>query len=162
MRERLTRRGLLQAGAAGALVGASGLRASPASAWAVEGQRINTTFPDAIAIHSYDPVAYFTYGRPMIGSDSWTVQWSGVTWRFVDEIGKVNFEREPTRWAPTFGGFCAMGVAEGHLRDVDPRIWKQERNDVFLFENQERQLQWLANLRALIRQGREAWPALQR
>lgn len=128
----------------------------------VPGQRVNTTFPDAIAIHGFDPVAYFTFGRPMIGVDTFTASWNGVSWRFVDDISMGNFTREPERWIPAYGGYCAMGVLEGKLNDVDPRVWMQVRDEVFLFENEDRRMQWLPQIAANIKAGAAQWPKLQR
>lgn len=37
-----------------------------------------------LAIDGYDPVAYFTEGKPEKGRTEFTLDWAGTTWRFVN------------------------------------------------------------------------------
>ena len=42
----------------------------------------STTFGD-LAVDGYDPVAYFTDGKPVEGKKEFSFDWSGATWRFA-------------------------------------------------------------------------------
>lgn len=60
-----------------------------------------------IAIGGYDPVAYFTQGRPLVGSASHELRWNGATWRFASAESRTRFEANPEVYAPRFVGYCA-------------------------------------------------------
>ena len=58
-----------------------------------------------IAIKGYDPVAYFTEQRAIIGSDELEHEWQGARWRFANAKHKEMFAATPERYAPQYGGF---------------------------------------------------------
>lgn len=60
-----------------------------------------------IAIDGSDAVAYFTEGKPVVGSDAHTVNWKGATWRFSSAENAALFEANPEAYAPQYGGYCA-------------------------------------------------------
>jgi YHS domain-containing protein len=51
-----------------------------------------------IALEGYDPVAYFTEGRPVPGSAEITHRWNGATWRFATREHRDLFAAEPERY----------------------------------------------------------------
>jgi YHS domain-containing protein len=69
-------------------------------------------------IQGYDPVAFFTDGRPVHGKDEFHATYRGVTYRFVSAEHQAMFEKDPAKYEPEFGGYCAYGVARGHLAPV--------------------------------------------
>jgi YHS domain-containing protein len=73
-----------------------------------------------IGLKGYDPVAYFTDGRPVKGLESISATNAGLTWHFASAAHKAAFEKEPAKYLPQYGGFCSWGVAQGKLFDVDP------------------------------------------
>lgn len=75
------------------------------------------------AIDGYDPVAYFTEGKPVEGSASIGLEWGGGTWRFSSEANRHAFESDPEKYAPQYGGYCAYGMSEGYLAQTDPAAW---------------------------------------
>ena len=58
----------------------------------------STTFGGAI--RGYDPVAYFTEGRPVEGKSAHRHEWMGATWSFASEENRAAFEAEPEKFAP--------------------------------------------------------------
>jgi len=61
----------------------------------------------------YDPVAYFTDGGPLKGTQELAASYNGATYYFASAEHKAQFEREPGKYAPRFGGFCAFAVSHG-------------------------------------------------
>ena len=66
-----------------------------------------------VAIHGHDPVAYFTVGAPTLGNSAFTAKHNGVTYQFANAANRTAFQADPAKYAPQFGGFCAMGVVLG-------------------------------------------------
>ena len=65
---------------------------------------INMT-PDGVAIKGYDPVAYFTMGRPVQGQEEFQYQWQGASWFFANQGHLEMFQENPERYAPQYGGY---------------------------------------------------------
>jgi hypothetical protein len=89
---------------------------------ALAGERVNKD-AEGVAIRGYDPVAYFTLGRPVVGSPDLEHVWHDARWRFATAEHRAMFAAEPERYAPRFGGFCTGGVAFGNLAPIDPEAW---------------------------------------
>lgn len=67
------------------------------------------------AIDGYDPVAYFEQGSALRGRAEVSAEWRGVTWHFISDDHRQKFRSDPERYAPAYGGFCALGTAHGGL-----------------------------------------------
>jgi YHS domain-containing protein len=61
--------------------------------------------PDNIAISGYDPVAYFTMGKPMEGDEALAYTWNGATWWFSSKEHLELFKAAPDKYAPQYGGY---------------------------------------------------------
>lgn len=77
-----------------------------------------------LALQGYDPVAFFTDGKPVLGEAAITASYEGATYRFATADHKAAFEKEPAKYAPAFGGYCAYGVAVGGLYPVKIETWQ--------------------------------------
>jgi hypothetical protein len=65
---------------------------------------VNVT-ADGIAIKGYDPVAYFTQGKPVQGKKEFSHQWNSATWLFGNNMHLELFKGDPARYAPQYGGY---------------------------------------------------------
>ncbi len=83
-------------------------------------------FSGDVAIRGYDPVAYFTDGKAVQGSEAYSYKWLGATWRFASDAHRRLFATSPISYAPQYGGACAEGVANygGVAVDTDPESWR--------------------------------------
>ena len=64
-----------------------------------------------LAIQGYDPVAYFTDGKPVRGTADFEYQWDEYTYRFASAQHRELFKADPVHYAPQFGNYCAMALA---------------------------------------------------
>jgi hypothetical protein len=90
-----------------------------------------------VALHGYDPVAYFTKGAPTRGSDALVHVHDGAAYRFSSEAHLATFKKNPGKYVPEYGGFCAFGVSVGKKFDGDPMLWKIEDGRLYLNLNEE-------------------------
>ena len=106
----------------GALLALLTLGGGPAAA----GNDVNTGWFGGVAIMGYDPVAYFTEGRPMKGSEEFSYEWFGTPWYFANQRHRELFISDPVKYAPQYGGYCALGVGLGQAAvNIDPeRAWR--------------------------------------
>src|SRR5262245_29362197 len=73
---------------------------------------VNKSLFGGVAIDGYDPVAYFTDGKPVEGKKEFQTTWNGATWRFASAEHRDLFVKDPTHYAPQYGGYCAWAVAQ--------------------------------------------------
>ena len=121
---------------------------------------VNKTFLSGEAIHGYDPVAYFTQGRPVEGKDEFKYQWQGATWLFASKQDLDAFAANPAKYAPQFGGYCAWAVSQNDTADIDPNAWKIVNGKLYLNYDKDIQKKWEANQAANITAGEKNWPGL--
>lgn len=86
-----------------------------------------------LAIKGYDPVAYFTEGKPMLGDEKFEQIWDGARYRFVSASHLDAFKSNPDRYAPQFGGHCTAALAKGMRFEADPQNWTIAEGRLFLF-----------------------------
>lgn len=110
------------------------------------------------AINGYDPVAYFTDGRPVRGSDAITSEWNGATWWFATAENKASFDADPEAYAPQYGGYCAWAVAEGYTASTDPDAWKIEDGKLYLNFSRRIQRRWERDIPGNIARADANWP----
>ena len=72
-----------------------------------------------IILKGYDAVAYFKQGRPVEGNPAFESVYQGARYLFVSAADKADFDRDPSKYAPRYGGFCSYGVALGVLADLE-------------------------------------------
>lgn len=79
---------------------------------------------NGLALQGYDPVAYFSSNKPLKGKPEFKSSYRGGTYYFASEENKSRFEKEPEKFQPAFGGFCAYGVSHKKLVQIDPEAFQ--------------------------------------
>jgi YHS domain-containing protein len=72
-----------------------------------------------IILKGCDVVAYFKEAKPVKGNPAIASTYHGATYLFASAANKADFDKEPTKYVPQYGGFCAYGVASGVLADTE-------------------------------------------
>lgn len=121
---------------------------------------VDTERSPGIALSGHDPVAYFTSRRPVPGLGTITTTWNGAEWRFANEENRAQFLRDPTRYAPQFGGYCSWAVSRGYTASGDPEAWTIHEGKLYINYSPEVQQEWLKAMVENIRKGEQNWPGL--
>jgi YHS domain-containing protein len=114
-----------------------------------------------IAIKGYDPVAYFTQGEPVKGDKEFQVDWEGATWRFANAANLETFKGDPEKHTPRYGGYCAYGVANNYLVNIDPDAWTVYEGRLYLNYSLKVREQWLEDIPGYIEKANANWPGLK-
>ena len=86
-----------------------------------------------LAIKGYDPVAYFTDGKPVPGLPEIEYEWDELRFRFASAEHRERFKADPARYAPQFGNFCAMALSKGEIVVADPENWLISDGKLYVF-----------------------------
>jgi hypothetical protein len=90
-----------------------------------------------VGIKGYDPVSYFTDGRPVKGEPAISFDFDEARYRFASQQHRALFAGDPARYEPQFGGLCATGLAFGKKAESDPTQWKIVDGKLYLVSSVE-------------------------
>jgi len=113
------------------------------------------------AISGYDTVAYHTQRQAVEGSDSFTHDWNGATWKFASAENRALFVAEPEKYAPAYGGYCAFAVAQGATASTDPEAWDVVDGRLYLNYNKGIQKRWQSDRPGFIKKAEANWPKIR-
>lgn len=122
---------------------------------------VYTGYLNNAAVSGYDPVAYFTEGRPVQGSADFTMTWQGATWQFASAENLAKFQTDPEAYAPQYGGYCAWAMADGKFASADPDNWSIVDGKLYLNYNDSVQARWEKDIPAFITRADGAWSQKQ-
>ena len=86
-----------------------------------------------LAIKGYDPVAYFTIGKPGKGRPEYEYEWDERRYLFLSARDREMFRADPVRYAPQFADFCAMALSMGEIVEADPENWLISDGKLYIF-----------------------------
>lgn len=89
-----------------------------------------------LAIQGYDPVAYFASSKAIEGKKEFEYKHENVIYRFASAANKEAFVKNPAKYEPQYGGWCAYAMGEtGEKVEVDPETFKVVDGKLYLFYN---------------------------
>jgi hypothetical protein len=106
---------------------------SAASATVATRSRSAAAAEESLAIKGYDPVAYFTEGKPTQGLPDIEYEWDEHRYRFSNIGHRELFKADPVRYAPQFGNFCAMALSKGEIVVANPENWLISDGKLYVF-----------------------------
>ncbi len=114
-----------------------------------------------VILHGHDAVAYHTENRPVKGSAAFSARHDGATYHFASAANRDTFLADPARYAPAYGGFCAMGAALGKKLDVDPTQFKVVDGRLYLNLNADVFKSWSKDIPAHIGKADKNWAGIK-
>jgi YHS domain-containing protein len=120
-----------------------------------------------IALQGYSPVSYLDLGLAQKGVKDFKSELDKVVYYFTSAEQKATFDKNPEKYLPQYGGFCAFGIYAGAKFRTDPNKFIVEDGKYYLFlynlELDAQQL-WLAenNHAGLVSTANGNWKKLRR
>lgn len=130
---------------------------SPASA-----ERARLFAPGGVAIGGYDPVAYFSQGRAVAGSQQFMLKWHGAIWMFSSADNLEAFEMDPSAFVPQYGGYCAYGVGEGLAASSDPQVFVVQDGRLYLYSSARTRSEMQSDFSKMVTDADRNWPNLDK
>jgi hypothetical protein len=113
-----------------------------------------------LALGGYDAVAYFTDGKPVKGTSTFEYRWKDAVWRFATADHRDQFAKEPARFAPQFGGYCAYAVSQGHTASGDPLVWRVVNGKLYVNYSRQVATMWQKDIPGYIAKAEHNWPSV--
>ena len=110
-------------------------------------KRANNIDNSNIALQGYSPVSYLDLGIAQRGVKEYKSEHDKVIYYFTSAEQKAEFDKNPAKYLPAYGGFCAFGVYAGAKFRPDPNkfIVKDGKYLLFLYNLElDAQQLWLA------------------
>jgi YHS domain-containing protein len=117
--------------------------------------------PNGVGIHGYDPVAYFTEGKAVRGDSQFSSNYGGAVYYFQSTDDKAAFDKEPAKYAPQYGGYCAMAMTMAKLEDVDPNYFLVHDGKLLLQRNAKAHMMFTKDPEGNHKKADENWARLQ-
>lgn len=86
-----------------------------------------------IALNGYSPVSYLDLGLAQKGTKEYKSTYEKVNYYFTSAKQKSSFEKEPTKYLPQYGGYCAFGMYAGAKFRPDPNKFLVKDGKYYLF-----------------------------
>ncbi|WP_299431199.1 YHS domain-containing (seleno)protein [uncultured Maribacter sp.] len=88
-----------------------------------------------IALAGYSPVSYLDLGLAQKGNKNFKSEHKKVVYYFTSAEQKTTFDKNPGKYLPQYGGFCAFGCYAGAKFRVDPNKFIVEDGKYYLYLN---------------------------
>ncbi len=127
---------------------------------AADKQEVYVEKAENLAVQGYDPVAYFAVGAPVKGSQQFSLEHKGATWRFSSSENLEKFKSNPAAFEPQYGGHCAWAVSQGYTAKGDARFWRIVDDKLYLNYNAKVQKDWSQDIPGFIAKADAQWPSV--
>ena len=103
-----------------------GGKLTPVNAHMVEGK-------SSVMLKGHDVVAYFTQNKHAMGQAQFSSVYEGITFQFATPEHKALFDKEPAKYQPQYGGYCANGIVYGIPWGGDADSWRMIDGKLYIF-----------------------------
>ncbi len=102
---------------------------------AAQDKMANNIDNSTIALQGYSPVSYLDLELAQRGNALFKSTHKKVVYYFTSADQKATFDKNPEKYLPQYGGYCAFGVYAGAKFRVDPSKFIVKDGAYFLYLN---------------------------
>lgn len=110
-----------------------------------------------VGVQGYDLVSYQKNKTPLHGNGNFVSVHEGVRYLFINEENKMEFDRNPSKYLPAYGGWCAFGVAVGKKFTSDPNVYEVVDGKLYLNLDNKIKGLWLKDMKGNIKKSEANW-----
>ena len=122
---------------------------------------ITTSRGEELMLLGFDPVAYFTDGKPVRGKHTINASFEGRTYYFASAEHRAAFAAAPAKYEPQYGGFCSNGAPYAVKLGSDPTQFEIRDARLFIFGDILGREMWLLDEKENIAHADALWPEIR-
>jgi YHS domain-containing protein len=115
---------------------------------------------DGVILDGYDPVAFFTDNKPVLGTTAYQSSYHGAIYHFASADHKAMFDKEPATYEPQFGAFCAYAVSVGRTAPIDVHTFSIINGRLVVQHNARAVGLWNKDPQLNLKHADKYWPAV--
>jgi YHS domain-containing protein len=115
-----------------------------------------------VALKGYDPISYFTDGKPEQGSKDFTFAYDDTVYWFKSAEHRDRFASDPEHYAPQFDGYCAIQLSRGLKVEADPEAWTIANGKLYVFSKKPAVQKFAKESVAIVEQANQNWPLVSK
>lgn len=98
-------------------------------------QTIDYNLKKGYVANGYDVVAYFN-NKAIEGDKKFTTSFDGVKYKFSSKENLEAFNKNPKKYIPQYGGYCAYAIAVKNDKvSINPKTFQIKDGKLYLFYN---------------------------
>ena len=122
---------------------------------------VETSRHEQLMLLGFDPVAYFTEGKPVRGRHTLPATHEGRTYYFASAAHRDAFATDPAKYEPQYGGFCSDGAPYNVKLGSDPTQFEIREGRLFIFGDIIGHEMWLLDPATNVHHADALWPAMR-
>ncbi|WP_339794337.1 YHS domain-containing (seleno)protein [uncultured Imperialibacter sp.] len=87
-----------------------------------------------VALGGYDVTTYFK-GALEKGEPAYSTEAYEVNWYFSSQANMNEFQGNPEKYLPQFGGYCTKAVSTGFAAPADPTVYTLHNDQLYIFSD---------------------------
>jgi YHS domain-containing protein len=117
---------------------------------------------NGVILKGYDTVAYFTRHQAVKGDPAIQSRFGGAIYYFASAANKVAFSKNPSKYVPQYGGFCAYHLTKGEFKDSDPTAFFIYKGKLYICSAADSAKEFRSNIDQNIRKADDYWVPISR
>lgn len=114
-----------------------------------------------VILAGYDTVAYHTENAAVKGQADITAVYNGAIYRFSSKKNRKLFTANPAKYAPAYGGYCALGTSFGKKFEVDGKAFKVVDGQLYVNKNKGVFKTWSKDIPGNLVKSEANWPTIK-
>ena len=115
---------------------------------------------NSLAVGGYDLVSYFIQDNPQKGKESIALNWEGARFLFANQENKALFKKNPEKYLPAYGGWCAYAMVKGKEVEINPKAFHIQQGKLYFFYKTnwvDTKIKWIKNPTTFKTKADQAW-----
>jgi hypothetical protein len=125
-------------------------------------ERIVVDWHTGLALYGFDPVAYLTDAKPVMGRADVEYSFAGAIWRFRNEGNRAAFAQHADVYMPRFGAYDPMAIIRSVAAPGHPALWLIDHDRLFFFASATSRDAFAADPETAVTAAEAKWPSVMR
>ena len=122
------------------------------------GKYFNNLNEKGVILNGYDPVAFFTDNKPVLGNEKFQYSYQDAVYYFVSQEHLDLFKGNPEKYKPQFGAWCAYAISLGRIAPIDVNTFSIVDSRLVIQHNERAVKGWNKDVSGNLTKADKYWP----